>query len=285
MKDDLGDRMKNFYENRSRFFLSRRTYVLIRIDGKAFHTYTKGLLRPFDQGLIDDMNETAKKLCTQIQGARFAYVQSDEISILVTDFDDINDNTQTEAWFDNNLQKMCSVSASLATSNFNNLRCKRFKDFEFKQANFDSRVWEIPKRSEVINYFIQRQQDATRNSISSVAQAAFSHKELNGKSSNEMQEMLWQSFKINWNDFEPQLKRGRGIIKGIKEVKIQPNIAAIASEAVKATWKVKEPTSIDTVLTEEKIEYYVDRPVWQAIDVPIFTKEKAFFDKIVPANY
>ena len=89
-------RMKENYENRSKIFLTRRTPVIIRLDGKAFHTYTRGLDKPFDSGLINDMQDTAIYLCQNIQGAKCAYVQSDEISILVTDFDDIN----TQAWFD-----------------------------------------------------------------------------------------------------------------------------------------------------------------------------------------
>jgi tRNA(His) 5'-end guanylyltransferase len=118
MRDDLGNRMKENYENRTRISLPRRSYTVIRIDGKAFHTYTKGLNRPFDRRLIEDMNATAAYLCKNIMGAKLAYVQSDEISIVITDFEDIS----TQAWFDNNLQKMCSVAASMATSEFNRLR-------------------------------------------------------------------------------------------------------------------------------------------------------------------
>ena len=120
MKDSLGDRMKR-YENTSRYYLSPRNYTIIRVDGKAFHTYTKGLERPFDLKLISDMNETASFLCKNIQGAKFAFVQSDEISIVITDFENIN----TDAWFDGNVQKITSISASLATAKFNQLRLKR----------------------------------------------------------------------------------------------------------------------------------------------------------------
>src|SRR5579859_3516902 len=102
MKDDLGDRMKSYYEDRTRISLPRRTFTIIRIDGKAFHTYTQGLKRPFDVELIEDMDLTTKFLCENIQGAKFAYVQSDEISIALTDFDKIT----TDAWFNGNLQKM-----------------------------------------------------------------------------------------------------------------------------------------------------------------------------------
>jgi len=129
MKDQLGDRMKSFYEDRTRTSLPRRTFTIIRIDGKAFHTYTRGLTRPFDQGLIDDMNETTKFLCESIQGAKFGYVQSDEISILLTDFE----KTTTDAWFDGNIQKMASISASMATAKFNELRVRRLLN---KKGNF-----------------------------------------------------------------------------------------------------------------------------------------------------
>ena len=166
-KDNLGDRMKIFYENITRIFLPRRTYTIIRIDGKAFHTYTKGLDRPFDDKFVNDMDETACYLCKNIQGAKFAFVQSDEISILLTDFDSLT----TSAWFDGNIQKMVSVSASLATAKFNELRPNKI-------ALFDSRVFTISSRVEVENYFIWRQQDTTRNSISSVAQWLYSPSEL-----------------------------------------------------------------------------------------------------------
>jgi len=178
MHDSLGDRMKVNYESRTKTLLPRRTYSIIRIDGKAFHTYTRGLERPFDKQLVEDMNATAICLCSEIQGAKFAFVQSDEISILLTDFDKLT----TSAWFDGSIQKIVSVSASIATAVFNQIRAG-------KQAMFDSRVFTIPSRTEVENYFIWRQQDATRNSISSVAQSLYSHRELNTKSVSVMQDM------------------------------------------------------------------------------------------------
>ena len=222
MKDPLGDRMKDFYEDRTRYKLARRTNTIIRIDGKAFHTYTKGLQRPFDQGLMEDMNKTTEYLCQNIQGAKFGYVQSDEISILITDYDDID----THAWFDGNLQKMASIAASLATAEFNRLRLIRKMNTtvatagsileQFKHAMFDARVFQIPYQEEVINYFLWRQQDATRNSISSVAQSLYSAKELHGKKTSDMQEMIFQKG-INWNDFTPREKRG-SIIRRVEYV-------------------------------------------------------------------
>lgn len=284
MRDDLGDRIKDFYESRTKHFLPRRTYTVIRIDGKAFHTYTKGLKKPFDKGLMDDMDSTASFLCQNIQGAKLAYVQSDEISIVLTDFDSL----QTDAWFDGNIQKIASISASIATAIFNDLRLQRYfsgpeynivteEDQKFnigehfkigvdlsqtsddiasfinylpikrKLAMFDSRVFQIPSKTEVINYFIWRQQDATKNSISSVAQSLYSHNQLNGKDGNQKQEMIFQKG-INWNDFSFREKRG-GII-----------------------YKVQYEGPNNSI-----------RSRWELIDTPIFTENKEFLDEKIPS--
>lgn len=201
MKDNLSERMKDFYENRTKTFLPRRTYTLIRLDGKAFHTYTRGLEKPFDDKLINDMDETAKYLCKNIQGAKFAFVQSDEISILLTDFDKL----QTSAWLNGNVQKITSISASLATAKFNELRPNKI-------ALFDSRVFTISSNVEIENYFISRQQDTVRNSISSVAQSLYSNTELYKVNVDEMQELCFKKG-VNWNEFDPKKKRGRIIVK------------------------------------------------------------------------
>ena len=223
MRDELGDRMKKNYENRTRILLPRRTYTIIRIDGKAFHTYTRGCERPFDAGLIADMNATAEYLCKNIQGAKIGFVQSDEISILMTDFDKLD----TDAWFDGNIQKIVSVAASMATAKFNRLRLIRQFNSPMvmyngdavlsiidarKLAEFDARTFTIPMKTEVMNYFIWRQQDTVRNSISSVAQSLYSSKQLNGKNMSEQQEMIFQKG-INWNDYDSTLKRGRFVFK------------------------------------------------------------------------
>lgn len=264
MKDALGDRMKEFYEDRTRIKLPRRTYTIIRIDGKAFHTYTKGLQRPFDEGLIEDMNNTTAYLCKNIQGAKFGYVQSDEISIVLTDFDDLG----THAWFDNNLQKMVSVAASMATAEFNRLRLARFMEDsmivvepedikKFKMAQFDARAFQIPFIDEVENYFIWRQQDAVRNSISSVAQSLYSPRELNGVKTDQMQELIFQKG-INWNDYDFRLKRGAVI------------------------GKVKT-TSIKTMQgpNEEVIETEFIRNKWQVIETPTFTQDRTFIKELL----
>lgn len=197
----LGDRMKEYYEDIFRYKLIRRTYMIIRIDGKAFHTYTRNLAKPFDDILMNDLNNTALELCRNIQGAKFAYMQSDEISILLTDFDKL----ETAAWFDGNIQKIVSVSASMATAFFN----KRRTD---NTAFFDSRVFQIPNETEVANYFIWRQLDCVRNSIQSVAQSMFSQKALTGKSTDELQEMIFHKG-TNWNNLPIYQKRGRVIYR------------------------------------------------------------------------
>lgn len=259
MKNDaLGDRMKEFYEDRTRIKLPRRTFTIIRIDGKAFHTYTKGLQRPFDEGLIEDMNATTAYLCKNIQGAKFGYVQSDEISLVLTDFDDLG----THAWFDNNLQKMVSVAASMATSEFNRLRLMRYmknsmivlepEDIgKFKMAEFDARAFQIPFIDEVENYFIWRQQDAVRNSISSVAQSLYSTKELHGVKTDGMQELIFQKG-INWNDYDFRKKRGAAISKVLE---------------------VKEVNG--TTFTRNK---------WQVVETPTFTQDREFIKGLLKTN-
>jgi tRNA(His) guanylyltransferase len=144
--------------------LPGRTYTLIRIDGKAFHTYTRGCKRPYDRELMADLDTTAAALCKEIDGARLAYIQSDEISILLTDFE----KPGAQTWFDGNVQKITSISASLATAHFNAARLVRGVR---TLACFDARVWTIPDASEVANYFVWRQQDALRNSLSMAARA------------------------------------------------------------------------------------------------------------------
>jgi len=262
MRDELGDRMKKNYENRTRILLPRRTYTIIRVDGKAFHTYTRGCERPFDIGLMADMDETACYLCKNIQGAKFGYVQSDEISILMTDFDKLD----TDAWFDGNIQKIVSVAASMATAKFNHLRLRRKFDTTiasvgvimdmWKLAEFDARTFTIPADYEVENYFIWRQNDCVRNSISSVAQSHFSSKELNSKNMSEQQDMI-HAKGDNWNDYDAKVKRGRFIFK----------------EAIEL-----DTEFIDVTLKQER---YI-RNRWVSGECPTFTQDKEFLMERVP---
>lgn len=201
----LGSRMKS-YEQAYKSQLTARMPVLIRIDGKAFHTYTKGMNKPFDEGLTKAMQETSKYLAENIAGCKLAYTQSDEISLLLTN----DEKLTTEAWYKNNLQKMVSVSASLATAKFNEEIKKYYPNKPL--ALFDSRVWIVPKE-EVNNYFVWRQQDATRNSIQMVAQDNFSQQELQGLNSNMLQDKLFLEQGINWSEYDPWKRRGSCVVK------------------------------------------------------------------------
>lgn len=198
--DSLGDRMKG-YEDTFRHYLPGRMPAIVRVDGKAFHTFTRGLQKSFDHSFVNAMWNTAIKLCEELQGVKLAYWQSDEISLLLTDYDTLT----TQAWFDKNIQKMVSVSASIATANFN----RQFKTLT--EAHFDSRVFVLSKE-EVCNYFLWRQQDATRNSINSVGQAYFSHKQLMNKNTDQVQDLLFKEKGINWNDLPTWQKRGACVI-------------------------------------------------------------------------
>jgi tRNA(His) 5'-end guanylyltransferase len=226
------------------------------------------------------MNKTTEFLCQNIQGAKFGYVQSDEISILLTDYDDIT----THAWFDGNLQKMASIAASLATAKFNQLRMTRFANElkfgrrygeesyiieseieSFKLAMFDARVFQIPYQEEVLNYFIWRQQDATRNSISSVAQSLYSHRELERKKTDEMQEMIFQKG-INWNDYTPREKRGSVIRKVERKFVRRDGDANVTDK---------------TVVIPQSAIY--TRNVWEADpETPIFSQEKSYLRFLMP---
>lgn len=282
MNDALGDRMKEFYENRTRVSLPRRTYTMIRIDGKAFHTYTKGLKRPFDEGLIKDMDDATRYLCEKIQGVKLGYVQSDEISLLLTDFD----NLGTDAWFDGNIQKIVSIAASMTTAKFNQLRMARaFKnsayawiaeDIEkFKLAEFDARTYTIPSREEAINYFIWRQQDATRNSISSVAQSLYKGKnDLKGVSTDMMQELIFQKGQ-NWNDFPTGQKRGRIILKNY--ILVDSTKEKYDKSKDKNGWVIRGDDATGRIDA-----YQITRSVWSAVDPPIFSQAKDFMKEIIP---
>lgn len=215
VRDDLGKRMKEYYEQIPKTKLMRRTPVIIRLDGKAFHTFTRGFNKPFDEVLMQTMQETTKYLCENIQGCVLGYTQSDEITLVLIDYQTFD----TAAWYDYEVQKMCSVSASMATMQFNRLFEKyasvdpdRYRKALNAGAMFDSRVFNIPKE-EVTNCIYWRQLDASRNSIEMVGQANFSHKELHKKSCNDIQDMLMLQKGINWNNFPIPQKRGTCVIK------------------------------------------------------------------------
>ena len=243
-RDSLGDRMKGFYEERTKTKLVRRMPVIIRLDGRAFHTFTKGFAKPFDKRMLETMQETTLELCKNIQGCVFGYTQSDEITLILVDYNGID----VSAWYDYEVQKICSVAASMATLYFN--RIFRHKIYEFVNehvkvindpktygeelvksindlikaynesiemgAMFDARCFNVPI-NDVCNCVLWRQKDATRNSINSLGQAWFKHKELDGKNTNQVQDMLFEKYGINWNNLSTVEKRGTAIIKDENE--------------------------------------------------------------------
>ena len=274
-RDALGDRMKA-YENISRNYLTRRVPVIIRLDGKAFHTFTKGMVKPFDPVLTQAMQQTMKSLCENSQGCVLGYTQSDEITLVLTDYATI----KTDAWFGYNIQKMVSIASSIATLAFDreftiahgNWFDKSFDNGESEKpgftqldslysskrhhAMFDARVFSVPKE-EVCNCLIWRQQDATRNSIEAVGQANFSQRQLHEKSCNEIQEMLWSEKGINWNDFPTESKRGSCCIK----------------QQIKTLMDDPLHSGQEILVTRRK--WIVDR------EIPIFTQNRAYIEDLL----
>mgnify|MGYP001583062314 CR=1 FL=1 len=195
----LGDRMKR-YEGVTDTALVRRCPVIGRVDGKAFHTLTKGLSKPWDAGFVQAMQLTAQHLAGSIQGCVLAYVYSDEISLLLTDYEQIN----TDAWFGYRLQKMCSIASAEASVFFS----QQFG----RKGLFDARFFNLPE-NDVVNYFVWRQQDCVRNSVSSLAQSLYSHQDLLGKDSASQHDMMMAKG-TNWNFVPTHLKRGSTVVGG-----------------------------------------------------------------------
>ena len=271
--DSLGDRMKG-YENIQRNYLTRRVPVIIRLDGKAFHTFTRGMKKPFDRLLMETMQNTMRFLCENVQGCVFAYTQSDEITLILTDYATIT----TDAWFGYNVQKMVSVAASMATVAFNkyfsqgvhNMMDNFAEDGSYSPAEewnylfkmqakgyhamFDARVFSIPK-DEVCNCLIWRQQDATRNSIEAVGQANFSQRQLHGLSCNKIQDLLWKERGINWNDFPVDCKRGSCCYKVSQEEEV-PN-----------------PRNASETIVVSRRRWVIDR------EPPIFTQDREYVER------
>lgn len=215
-KDSLGDRMKR-YESVTKTHLMRRTPVIIRIDGKAFHTFTKRLKRvdpslkdtPYSIIMHEAMMATTEALVSGIQGCVLGYTQSDEISLLLRDWDTL----ETQPWFDGTIQKIVAVSASIATGAFNFTYSKHEIPLDLSDiAHFDSRVSNYPIE-EVVNYFIWRQQDASRNSVQMFGHYYFSQKEMHGLNNSEVQDKLMLEKGVNWNDVATWMKRGSCIVR------------------------------------------------------------------------
>lgn len=302
-KSALGTRMKDNYEARTKQFLTRRTPTVIRLDGKAFHTYTKGLAKPFDEGLIEDMQETTKFLCENIQGCKLGYTQSDEITLVLTDYDKL----ETSAWFDYNVQKMTSVSASLATAKFNELRTIRkayseitqsqalsYEEYKPTLAFFDSRVFQIPEKEEVVNCLIWRQRDAEKNSVTMLAQSLYSSKELHKKNGSDMQEMSFQKGH-NWNDLHYSKKRGSFIVKNtyvngrVIEYKSESELGDLWYQPNQQSvfYPNKFGRLLEFAKTEDGWEDWCDIAInkvttrWEAVETPIFSRDRESILKLI----
>ena len=266
----LGDRMKD-YEMRSQSYLPRRTYTIVRVDGKGFSKFTKNMKKPFDDTFKDAMVETAIAMAKMFH-PKMVFYQSDEISLVFSDFDSI----EAQQMYDGKVQKVVSLTSACATAAFNQARLEQFIDSTytdiqenvtgngrtavmsklaalrdgFKYGLFDSRVFCIPDYEEVLNYFVWRQKDATRNSISMASHALLGHTLSMNKSGAEKQEAMFEQVGVNWNDYADVYKRGSVIAK--QEVKV---------------------TNGDAEATRNR---------WQEIETPIFTKDREFFSDFIP---
>ena len=269
VRDNLGDRMKD-YEVRNQYFLQRHIPVAIRVDMKSGHSFTKGFKQPFDEIFVKSMQQTAKFMCENIQGTVLSFQQSDEITIILQDYKNLN----TDAWFNYRTDKMCSIAASMATMAFNKFFTKNVNYFEIthehdytineycttlvnaaeKGAMFDARCFNIPKE-EVCNLIYWRQLDATRNSIQMVGQANFSHKELQNKSCNMIQEMLFAEKGINWNNYPTHLKRGSCCIKTTIQ---NPNIDIKDGAYPKSIWMI----DLDIPIFKGDGRQYIDKLIY-----------------------
>ena len=273
---DLAKRMKD-YESISKTKLMKRCPVICRIDGKAHHSFTRGFKRPFDEVYMKSMQETAKYLCENLQGVVLSYQQSDEITLVFVDYEKLN----TSPYFDYEVQKLCSIIASMATMAFNKFFYENVfqynvmasvdtgnKEYPYKEvyakavkngAMFDARVFNIPKE-EVTNCIYWRQLDASRNSIQMVGQANFSHKELQNKSCNDIQDMLMLQKNINWNDFPTHQKRGTCVVR---------NKIVLESNDITETVMLRDTTKSEN-------EWIIDK------EIPIFRNEgREYIERLV----
>lgn len=278
----LAKRMKKYYEEVPKTRLIRRMPVCIRLDGKAFHTFLKGFKKPFDDIFIKTMQDTMRYLCQNIQGCVLGYSQSDEISLILIDYQKLT----TSAWFDYNVQKICSVSSSMATLAFDKLLKNNVDEYRFSKwdgilkyedgeneyiktllravdegAMFDSRCFNIPKE-DVANLIFWRQFDASNNSVQMVGQAYFTQEELNNKNTNQIQDMLMTQKGINWNDLPTYQKRGSCCIK--RKFWIDKNDGCEFSEEYSCEL---EKAGVNSDNAIKKTEWIIDK------NIPIFKGE------------
>lgn len=209
--DAFGDKVKEFEAISAKETLDETLPMCVRIDGKAFHTYTRGLERPYDKRLSDAMISTMNFLLEKTD-ARLGYTQSDEISLV---YFKMANNQQT--YFGSRTQKLVSVLASMATAKFNAEVRKNIPEKEDIFAYFDCRVWNVPSLEDAADVFVWRQDDAIKNAVSMAASAYYSHNQLHGKNSSEKKSMLLDKG-VKWDDFPEFFTTGTFAMKKHKEV-------------------------------------------------------------------
>ncbi len=261
MHDPLGDRLKEAFESQTRLLLPRKTHTIIRLDGKAFHSYTRVLPRPFDETLHSDLVAAATFLCEQVTGTKLAYVQSDEVSLLVTDLA----KPGTQPWYGGNVQKIASVTASMLTAKFNQLRLNFQELYGIHPAGnlafFDSRVFTIPEPSDVLAYFQWRYLDAWRNAVSSLASVHFSPRELHEKPLADRLYMLL-SKGVNLRDCDPRFKYGSIVEPVVRESTVTYVDKAGESHTVEGvkrrSWEWRPAPALDEPGGFAELEQYVN---------------------------
>jgi tRNA(His) 5'-end guanylyltransferase len=262
MSKSANERFKR-YESSYNLLIPPRTYTIVRVDGKGFSKFTKSMNKPFDEDFSEAMNYAAIELCKEFN-PDFAYTQSDEISLVFTDF-----AIEAQQMFDGKIQKLCSTTAAKAAASFNKKllmikaeKCFQSETFDLEELKnntynlmrdishgqavydtmFDSRVFIIPDFREVGNYFVWRQQDATRNSISMAAEKVVGKKAIVGKNGSQRQEMMFEKG-VNWNDYKTQFKRGVVIVKEEFEMDAPKSPTG---KVMRKRWVVDEDTPIFT---------------------------------------
>jgi tRNA(His) 5'-end guanylyltransferase len=247
MNDGLGDRMKGYEAAEAGRRLMPLLPALARLDGRAFHSFVRGLDRPFDRRLSGLMIDTATFLVRETNAA-VGYTASDEISLAWVSADH-----DSQIFFDGRIQKMTSMLSALCSAHFNR-RLPHFLPAEYadRLPVFDCRVWNVPTLDEAANTFLWRELDATKNSISMAARAYTDHAEVQGRSSIELQELLWQKG-VNWNDYPVFFKRGTYI----RRRTIQRTFTVAEREALPPKHAARENSALQ-----------VERSEWGAFDLP-----------------
>lgn len=263
-------------KEKSKFFQIKRDYeintdgyILAHIDGRSFSKMVKNKFnKPFDDSFIEMMNQTAEYLCENVQACHLAYVQSDEITLLLK-----KNNPDGDVFFGGRLCKMQSIIASLATAKFNQLmtiyNITKNNYFFTKEDTadtiydivdavdvintmplyqFDCKVWDVPTANDAMAWFLFRNIDCIRNSKQQAAQSYLSHKELMGLHTDDQIDLLLEKTGIDWNSYKDGEKYGRLIYKVEEEFETE-----IKGEIVKYKRnKFRANDGFDLTITENR---------------------------------